>query len=148
MRCNLTEAEQKAALEVPFLCTEEEQEFIERCFIGYLFFEHEADENGRLGVTTECTRCGKKVWWTEREWKRFKQENNVKARSNLLCPDCGCGVTLYPRGRLRSGNALDEYRQVVLLRAIGGALRAVALSVWKHHGRWESDDAESCTKAA
>lgn len=37
MRCNLTEAEQKAALEVPFLCTGEEQEFIERCFIGYLF---------------------------------------------------------------------------------------------------------------
>ena len=129
MRCNLTEAEQKAALEVPFLCTEEEQEFIERCFIGYLFFEHEADENGRLGVTTECTRCGRKVWWTEREWKRFKQENDVKARSNLLCPDCGCGVTLYPRGRLRNGNALDEYRQVVLLRAIDGALRAVALTV-------------------
>ena len=102
MRCNLTEAEQKAALAVPFRCTEEEQEFIERCFIGYLFFEHEADENGRLGVTTECTRCGRKVWWTEREWKRFKQENNVKARSDLLCPDCGCGVTLYPRGRLRS----------------------------------------------
>lgn len=138
MRCNLTEAEQKAALEVPFRCTGEEQEFIERCFIGYLFFEHEADENGRLGVTTECTRCGRKVWWTEREWKRFKQENDVKARSNLLCPDCGCGVTLYPRGRLRNGNALDEYRQVVLLRAIDGALRAVALSVWKHHGRWES----------
>lgn len=148
MRCNLTEAEQKAALAVPFRCTEEEQEFIERCFIGYLFFEHEADENGRLGVTTECTRCGRKVWWTEREWKRFKQENDVKARSNLLCPDCGCGVTLYPRGRLRNGNTLDEYRQVVLLRAIGGALHAVALSVWKHHGRWESDDAESCTKAA
>lgn len=148
MRCNLTEAEQKAALAVPFRCTEEEQEFIERCFIGYLFFEHEADENGRLGVTTECTRCGRKVWWTEREWKRFKQENDVKARSNLLCPDCGCGVTLYPRGRLRSGNTLDEYRQVVLLRTIGGALRAVALSVWKHHGRWESDDAESCTNAA
>lgn len=148
MRCNLTEAEQKAALEVPFRCTGEEQEFIERCFIGYLFFEHEADENGRLGVTTECTRCGRKVWWTEREWKRFKQENDVKERSNLLCPDCGCGVTLYPRGRLRSGNALDEYRQVVLLRAIGGALRAVALSVWKHHGRWESDDAECCVKAA
>ena len=104
MRCNLTEAEQKAALEVPFRCTGEEQEFIERCFIGYLFFEHEADENGRLGVTTECTRCGRKVWWTEREWKRFKQENDVKARSNLLCPDCGCGVTLYPRGRLRNGN--------------------------------------------
>ena len=121
MRCNLTEAEQKAALEVPFRCTGEEQEFIERCFIGYLFFEHEADENGRLGVTTECTRCGRKVWWTEREWKRFKQENDVKARSNLLCPDCGCGVTLYPRGRLRNGNALDEYRQVVLLRAIDGA---------------------------
>lgn len=148
MRCNLTEAEQKAALEVPFLCTGEEQEFIERCFIGYLFFEHEADENGRLGVTTECTRCGRKVWWTEREWKRFKQENNVKARSDLLCPDCGCGVTLYPRGRLRSGNTLDEYRQVVLLRAIDGALRAVALEVRKHHGRWESDDAEGCTKAA
>lgn len=148
MRCNLTEAEQKAALEVPFRCTGEEQEFIERCFIGYLFFEHEADENGRLGVTTECTRCGRKVWWTEREWKRFKQENNAKAKSNLLCPDCGCGVTLYPRGRLRSGNTLDEYRQVVLLRAIDGALRAVALTVWKHHGRWESDDAESCTKAA
>ena len=67
MRCNLTEAEQKAALEVPFLCTGEEQEFIERCFIGYLFFEHEADKNGRIGVTTECTRCGRKVWWTERE---------------------------------------------------------------------------------
>lgn len=136
MRCNLTEAEQKAALEVPFRCTGEEQEFIERCFIGYLFFEHEADENGRLGVTTECTRCGRKVWWTEREWKRFKQENDVKARSNLLCPDCGCGVTLYPRGKLRNGKALDEYRQVVLLRAIDGALRAVALGVWKHHGRW------------
>lgn len=148
MRCNLTEAEQKAALEVPFLCTGEEQEFIERCFIGYLFFEHEADENGRLGVTTECTRCGRRVWWTEREWKRFKQENNVKARSDLLCPDCGCGVTLYPRGRLRSGNTLDEYRQVVLLRVIDGALRAIALTAWKHHGRWESDDAESCTKAA
>lgn len=148
MRCNLTEAEQKAALEVPFRCTGEEQEFIERCFIGYLFFEHEADENGRLGVTTECTRCGRKVWWTEREWKRFKQENDVKARSNLLCPDCGCGVTLYPRGRLRNGNTLDEYRQVVLLRAIDGALRAVALGVWKHHGRWESDDAECCVKAA
>lgn len=148
MRCNLTEAEQKAALAVPFRCTEEEQEFIERCFIGYLFFEHEADENGRLGVTTECTRCGRKVWWTEREWKRFKQENDVKARSNLLCPDCGCGVTLYPRGRLRNGKALDEYRQVVLLRAIDGALRAVALDVWKHHGRWESDDAECCVKAA
>ena len=148
MRCNLTEAEQKAALAVPFRCTGEEQEFIERCFIGYLFFEHEADENGRLGVTTECTRCGRKVWWTEREWKRFKQENDVKARSNLLCPDCGCGVTLYPRGRLRNGKALDEYRQVVLLRAIDGALRAVALGVWKHHGRWESDDAECCVKAA
>lgn len=148
MRCNLTEAEQKAALEVPFRCTGEEQEFIERCFIGYLFFEHEADENGRLGVTTECTRCGRKVWWTEREWKRFKQENDVKARSNLLCPDCGCGVTLYPRGKLRNGKALDEYRQVVLLRAIDGALRAVALGVWKHHGRWESDDAECCVKAA
>ena len=147
MRCNLTEAEQKAALEVPFRCTGEEQEFIERCFTGYLFFEHEADENGRLGVTTECTRCGRKVWWTEREWKRFKQENNAEAKSDLLCPDCGCGVTLYPRGRLRNGNALDERRQIVLLRAIGGALRAVALSVWKHHGRWESDDAESCTKA-
>ena len=148
MRCNLTEAEQKAALAVPFRCTGEEQEFIERCFIGYLFFEHEADENGRLGVTTECTRCGRRVWWTEREWKRFKQENDVKAKSNLLCPDCGCGVTLYPRGRLRNGNTLDEYRQVVLLRAIDGALRAVALEVRKHHGRWESDDAESCTKAA
>ena len=37
MRCNLTEAEQKAALEVSFLCTGEEQEFIERCFSGYLF---------------------------------------------------------------------------------------------------------------
>ena len=147
MRCNLTEAEQKAALEVPFRCTGEEQEFIERCFTGYLFFEHEADENGRLGVTTECTRCGRKVWWTEREWKRFKQENNAEAKSDLLCPDCGCGVTLYPRGRLRSGNALDERRQIVLLRAIGGALRAVALVAWKHHGRWESDDAESCTKA-
>ena len=148
MRCNLTEAEQKAVLAVPFRCTGEEQEFIERCFIGYLFFEHEADENGRLGVTTECTRCGRKVWWTEREWKRFKQENDVKARSNLLCPDCGCGVTLYPRGRLRNGKALDEYRQVVLLRAIDGALRAVTLGVWKHHGRWESDDAECCVKAA
>lgn len=148
MRCNLTEAEQKAALEVPFRCTGEEQEFIERCFIGYLFFEHEADENGRLGVTTECTRCGRKVWWTEREWKRFKQENDVKAKSNLLCPDCGCGVTLYPRGRLRNGKTLDEYRQVVLLRAIDGALRAVALGVWKHQGRWESDDAECCVKAA
>lgn len=148
MRCNLTEAERRTALEVPFLCTGEEQEFIERCFTGYLFFEHEADESGRLGVTTECTRCGRKVWWTEREWKRFKQENNAKARSYLLCPDCGCGVTLYPRGRLRNGNTLDEYRQVVLLRAIGGALRAVALSVWKHHGRWESDDAEGRVKAA
>ena len=99
-------------------------------------------------MTTECTRCGRRVWWTEREWKRFKQENDVKAKSNLLCPDCGCGVTLYPRGRLRNGNTLDEYRQVVLLRAIDGALRAVALEVRKHHGRWESDDAESCTKAA
>ena len=148
MRCNLTEAEQKAVLAVPFRCTGEEQEFIERCFIGYLFFEHEADENGRLGVTTECTRCGRKVWWTEREWKRFKQENDAKERSSLLCPDCGCGVTLYPRGRLRSGNALDEYRQVVLLRASDGALRAVTLGVWKHHGRWESDDAEGCVKAA
>ena len=148
MRCNLTEAEQKAALEVPFLCTGEEQEFIERCFTGYLFFEHEADENGRLGVTTECTRCGRKVWWTEREWKRFKRENNAKAKSDLWCPDCGCYVTLYPRGRLRNGNSLNEYRQVVLLRAIDGALRAVALSVWKHHGRWESDDVESCIKAA
>lgn len=83
MRCNLTEAEQKAALEVPFRCTGEEQEFIERCFIGYLFFEHEADENGRLGVTTECTRCGRRVWWTEREWKRFKQENDVKAMFDI-----------------------------------------------------------------
>ena len=148
MRCNLTEAEQKAALEVPFLCTGEEQEFIERCFTGYLFFEHEADENGRLGVTTECTRCGRKVWWTEREWKRFKQENNVKVKSDLLCPDCGCGVTLSPRGRLRNGTPLDEHRQIVLLRAIDGALRAVARRVWKHHGRWESDDAEGCVKAA
>lgn len=148
MRCNLTEAEQRTALEIPFSCTGEEQDFIERCFTGYLFFEHEANEDGRLGVTTECTRCGRKVWWTEREWKRFKQENNVKAKSDLLCPDCGCGVTLYPRGRLRSGNTLDEYRQVVLLRAINGALRAVALGVWKHHGRWESDDAECYAKAA
>lgn len=148
MRCNLTEAEQKAAMEVPFLCTGVEQEFIERCFTGYLFFAREENENGRLGVTTECTRCGRKVWWTEREWKRFKQENNAKAKSDLLCPDCGCCVTLYPRGRLRNGNTLNEYRQIVLLRAIDGALRAVALSVWKHHGRWESDDAESCIKAA
>lgn len=99
-------------------------------------------------MTTECTRCGRKVWWTEREWKRFKQENDVKAKSNLLCPDCGCGVTLYPRGRLRNGKALDECRQIVLLRAVDGALRAVALTVWKHHGRWESDDAECCVKAA
>ena len=148
MRCNLTEAEQRTALEVPFLCTGEEQEFIERCFTGYLFFEHEADENGRLGVTTECTRCGRKVWWTEREWKRFKRENNAKVMSNLLCPNCGCDVTLYPRGRLRNGNTLDEHRQVVLLRAIDGALRAVALTVYKHHGRFESDPAAGETKAA
>ena len=126
MRCNLTEAEQRAAMEAPFLCTGEEQEFIERCFTGYLFFEHEANEDGKLGVTTECTRCGRKVWWTEREWKCFKREEGVREKSNLPCPDCGAGVTLYPRGRLRNGKSLDERRQVVLLRAIDGALDAGA----------------------
>lgn len=148
MRCNLTEAEQKAAMEVPFLCTGEEQEFIERCFTGYLFFEREANEDGKIGVSTECTRCGRRVWWTEREWRSFKRENGVRERSDLSCPDCGSHVTLYPRGRLRNGNTLDEYRQIVLLRAIDGALRAVALTARKHHGRWESDDAEASVKAA
>ena len=148
MRCNLTEAEQKAAMEVPFLCTGEEQEFIERCFTGYLFFAREENEDGKIGVSTECTRCGRRVWWTEREWRSFKRENGVRERSDLSCPDCGGHVTLYPRGRLRNGNTLDEYRQIVLLRAIDGALRAVALTARKHHGRWESDDAESRIKAA
>ena len=148
MRCNLTEAEQKAALEVPFACTGEEQDFIERCFTGYLFFEREQDEMARDGVSTECTRCGRKVWWTEREWKDFKRQHGAKERSCVMCPDCGNGVTLYARGRLRGGPALDEYRQIVLLRVIDGALRAVAMLARKHHGRRESDAAEADVKAA
>ena len=148
MRCNLTEAEQKAALEVSFLCTGEEQEFIERCFSGYLFFEREQNEMGRDGVSTECTRCGRKVWWTDREWKDFKRQHGAKERSCVMCPDCGKDVTLYARGRLRNGNSLDEYRQIVLLRVLDGALRAVALLARKHHGRWESDAAEADVKAA
>lgn len=148
MRCNLTEAEQKAALEVSFLCTGEEQEFIERCFSGYLFFEREQNEMGRDGVSTECTRCGRKVWWTDREWKDFKRQHGAKERSCVMCPDCGKDVTLYARGRLLNGNSLDEYRQIVLLRVLDGALRAVALLARKHHGRWESDAAEADVKAA
>lgn len=148
MRCNLTEAEQKAALEVSFICTGEEQEFIERCFTGYLFFEREQNEMGRDGVSTECTRCGRKVWWTDREWKDFKRQHGAKERSCVMCPDCGKDVTLYARGRLRNGNSLDEYRQIVLLRVIDGALHAVALLARKHHGRWESDAAEADVKAA
>lgn len=148
MRCNLTEAERKAALEVPFACTGEEQEFIERCFSGYLFFEREQNEMGRDGVSTECTRCGRKVWWTDREWKDFKRQHGAKERSCVQCPDCGKDVTLYARGRLRNGNSLDEYRQIVLLRVLDGALRAVALLARKHHGRWESDPAEADVKAA
>lgn len=128
MRCNLTEAEQKAALAVEFTCTAEEQEAIEHTFTGYLFFEHEADENDRLGIGTECTRCGRKVWWTEQEWKDFKKRTGAKERVEITCPDCGASVTVYPRGRLKSGNALDEYRQIVLLRVLDGALRAVAQS--------------------
>ena len=148
MRCNLTEAEQKAALGVPFACTGEEQEFIERCFSGYLFFEREQNEMGRDGVSTECTRCGRKVWWTDREWKDFKRQHGAKERSCVMCPDCGKDVTLYARGRLLNGNSLDEYRQIVLLRVLDGALRAVALLARKHHGRWESDAAEADVKAA
>nr|DAO97790.1 MAG TPA: PcfJ like protein [Caudoviricetes sp.] len=148
MRGNLTEEERKAALEAPFLYTREEQEFIERCFTGYLFFEHEQDEMGRDGVSTECTRCGRKVWWTAREWRDFKKETGAKERSCVLCPDCGAGVTVYARGRLRGGPALDEHRQVVLLRVIDGALRAIALTAWKHHGRYKSNDAEGDVKAA
>lgn len=148
MRCNLTEAEQKAALEVSFICTGEEQEFIERCFTGYLFFEREQNEMGRDGVSTECTRCGRKVWWTDREWKDFKRQHGAKERSCVMCPDCGKDVTLYARGRLLNGNSLDEYRQIVLLRVLDGALRAVALLARKHHGRWESDAAEADVKAA
>ena len=148
MRCNLTEAERKAALEVPFACTGEEQEFIERCFSGYLFFEREQNEMGRDGVSTECTRCGRKVWWTDREWKDFKRQHGAKERSCVMCPDCGKDVTLYARGRLLNGNSLDEYRQIVLLRVLDGALRAVALLARKHHGRWESDAAEADVKAA
>ena len=148
MRCNLTEAERKAAQEVPFACTGEEQEFIERCFSGYLFFEREQNEMGRDGVSTECTRCGRKVWWTDREWKDFKRQHGAKERSCVQCPDCGKDVTLYARGRLRNGNSLDEYRQIVLLRVLDGALRAVALLARKHHGRWESDPAEADVKAA
>lgn len=85
MRCNLTEAEQKAALEVSFLCTGEEQEFIERCFSGYLFFEREQNEMGRDGVSTECTRCGRKVWWTDREWKDFSSVSTVRRNVPALC---------------------------------------------------------------
>lgn len=148
MRCNLKEAEQRTALEIPFDCTAEEQDFIERCFTGYLFYEREQDETGRNGVSTECTRCGRRVWWTEREWKDFKKRIGAKEYSAIPCPDCGESVTLYARGRLKNGVRLDEYRQVVLLRAVDGALRAVALVVYKHHGRFESDPAASETKAA
>lgn len=145
---NLTEEERKDALEVPFPCTGEEQDFIERCFTGYLFFEREQDEMAQDGVSTECTRCGRKVWWTDREWKDFKKRTGAKERSCVQCPDCGAAVMLRVRSRLRNGNSLDEYRKIVLLRVIDGALRAVAMLARKHHGRWESDPAEADVKAA
>lgn len=143
----MTEAEQKAALAASFCCTGEEAEFIEHCFTGYLFFEHEADEENRHGVRTECTYCGQSTWRTQREWEQFKRANGARAHESLRCPDCGECVTLYPRGRLKNGKSLDEYRQIVLLRALDGALRAVALLARKHHGRWESDAAETDIKA-
>lgn len=146
MKCNLTEEEQKQAIERPFLCTAEEADFIEHCFTGYLFFEHEADEENRLGVRTTCSYCNAQTWHTEREWKCFK--GKTKCGDTLRCPACGNTVTLYPRGRLRSGKTMDEDRQIVLLRAEGDSLRAVALCAWKHHGRRESDAAEFVVKAS
>lgn len=42
---------------------------------------------------------------------------------------------------------LDQALNKLAETVSGQKENAMALGVWKHHGRWESDDAECCVKA-
>lgn len=126
MRCNLSEEEQKAALEEFEDCLDEFEEN-EASFVmpNYLFYY--PDNHGR---TRECTcthvHCGRFTMEKKYEPEFFQHQHG----ENILCPVCGESVRLIAAGRMRTFDSLNRKWTRVTIFRTGESGALLALSGW------------------
>lgn len=126
MRCNLSEEEQKTALE-EFDDYLEEFEENEASFVmpNYLFYY--PDNHGR---TRECTcthvRCGRFTMEKKYEPEFFRHQHG----ENIHCPVCGESVRLIAAGRMRTFESLNRQWTRITVFRTGESGALLALSGW------------------